>query len=174
MDIGTVTPLPGHPEGLCNHWISFLTEYPCQSDTSVERLYRTETVIKKNESSPFCLAFTYSLRLATKLPVKIVRTLLVCTYARAPSLALTSFPTSTSREFVDGMEVVDAYASACVTTGIGMEVTSWGVNNRQRTTFWACENILKSPVAPGTLSNFYMEDIEELYGHAILTVKKDS
>ncbi|CAG7729542.1 unnamed protein product [Allacma fusca] len=122
--------------------------------------------MKNLETSPFSLAFGYGLRLVTKLPVKIIRTLLEITYARSPSLFYSCLPSSTSREFVDGMEIVDAFACACVTTGIGMSALSWGVNNRQRMTFWACGNILNSsvPLAPETLSNFFTEDIEKLHG----------
>jgi hypothetical protein len=152
-----------HPGGLCNHLSTFLANFPCNSESSLEQLVATDRIIKKFEVDLYPVANLYYLWAVTKCPIALPRELFAAMYERAPSVVMSNYPTSRTREFVDGNEIIDVFATASCTLAPGLLISSWGVQNQLRFCFTVSDTCFDHPFVPGSLSTAFCQELNSLY-----------
>ncbi|CAG7718756.1 unnamed protein product [Allacma fusca] len=163
IDMSSVLPIPGHPGGLNNHMSLLVANFPCKSGSSVERLLGTERILKDFETASFPMACFFYGQMISNLPYRIANPLFNCFSHFFPSLFLTTLPTTLDRDFVDGAEIVDAFALSNPVTPLGMFIPTWGVNNQHRISFCLDPTIFKQPGTFSGLSQYFRREIEVLH-----------
>ncbi|CAG7728724.1 unnamed protein product [Allacma fusca] len=84
-------------------------------------------------------------------------------YKTGPSYSLSILPSTSSREFIDNVEIVDVYTVAGTTSTTGMNIVVWGINNQQRVNIYSTPNIFGLEIPKGSLISKYLaQELEAL------------
>ncbi|CAG7824444.1 unnamed protein product, partial [Allacma fusca] len=108
---------------------------PCNVKHPEDRLCRTQEILRKVERSPSPLVNYHVLNFLTFAPLPILRTILQVQYNSGHRYLLSSMPATISKEYADGLEIVDVFVTASFSREIGLYVASWGINNKLRFNF---------------------------------------
>ncbi|CAG7824996.1 unnamed protein product [Allacma fusca] len=162
IDMATTLPLPDHPGGASNHMRVFLTDLPLKCNSSLDRLLVTNHVLRKQGADWSSFAFLDALKLLDKFPLTICRKIFSSMYKTGPSYTLSILPSTSSREFIDNGEIVDAYFVVGTTTTTGMNIGVWGINNQQRVNIYYTPNTFGSEIPNGSFSKYLAQELEML------------
>ncbi|CAG7826100.1 unnamed protein product, partial [Allacma fusca] len=154
---------PDHTLGTTNHMKFAVDELPLKSSSSLGRLLATDAALKRSGGGMSSFASLYLCWATSMLPSAICSQFHKAMYYLGPSYILTVMPCTTTREFIDNMEIVDGYCLATLSLPIGMFVTVGGINNTQRINVSASPCILGTNDAPLTdLTTEFLQELEEL------------
>ncbi|CAG7726541.1 unnamed protein product [Allacma fusca] len=165
INLGYVLPLPNHPGGFNVHVTQSTMELPCYADSPKERLRRTHDIIVKDAGSLSPLILAYFLRLLSLAPVPITSALqgkILVPSKFLPSYFLTNMPVTTTRDDVDGLEIVDLIHGISVTYGMGLFISSLGVNNRQRFFFNMDKSVFGDEASAIKFPTYFEEELKAL------------
>ncbi|CAG7818131.1 unnamed protein product [Allacma fusca] len=149
--------------GMTNQTKFVVDELPLKSPSPLDRLLATDAALKGYEGGMSSFASLYLSRIISMFPAAISRQFLPAMYYLGPSYFLTVIPCTTTREFIDNLEIVDVYIMAGFMVPIGMVITVWGINNKQRANFLATPCIFgmdNTPIAK--LAADFVQELEEL------------
>ncbi|CAG7734447.1 unnamed protein product, partial [Allacma fusca] len=156
-----ILPLPNHPEGMCIHASPMAAHFACEGDPSI-RLQQTHEEIRKLTLPFTAMSYVYFLYMLGYLPVVIRKWITLGGSEKGPDYVMTHFPVASSKEYLDGLEVLDVLPSLSSIGSIGMTVASGGVNNQQRFTFFMDRNLFESEEAVSRISYFMQEELHTL------------
>ncbi|CAG7816287.1 unnamed protein product [Allacma fusca] len=160
---GVVVPLPNHPGGMTVHCSYLLAEFPVlRTQSSVGRLLEIQKVTTELTKSSAALGYLYMGRVISYFPTFIRQRLLKALVYRDLPLTITNFPTTSSKESMDGHEVLYIAAILGTPPSMGLTITTGGVNGRQRFNFSIHDNVFTTPEASMRLGKFVEEELQEL------------
>ncbi|CAG7720116.1 unnamed protein product [Allacma fusca] len=162
LDLAYVLPLSNHPGGWHLHATMVVAELPCNADTSTERLYQTQSILKKFDQALVPISSVYFGRLFSLVPSRIIRAYFLFVMKFGPSFGMSNFPTTLSKEYVDGLEVVDVFTALTSSESLGMVISSWGVNGQQRFNFFLDKSIFGQEESAEKIAAFFEEELEAL------------
>ncbi|CAG7825197.1 unnamed protein product, partial [Allacma fusca] len=165
IKLGYVLPLSNHPGGFNVHVTQSTMELPCYADSPKERLRRTHDIIVEDAGSLLPLILAFFVRLMSLAPLPITSTLqdkILVPSKYLPSYFLTNMPITTTREDVDGLEIVDLFHGISVTYGIGLFISSLGVNEKKRVFFNMDKSVFGNEASARKFPKYFEEELKSL------------
>ncbi|CAG7825718.1 unnamed protein product [Allacma fusca] len=162
LDLGYVFPMQEHPGGWQSQHLNILfEEFPCKANSSQERLLEIQRVFNKDRTLLVSTLFFYR-RVLAMLPSRILRPMTQFVLKLGPSFIMSNFDVQLSKEYVDGLEVVDIFTGVSLSTALGMLITSWGVSGQQRFNFHLDKYIFGDETSAMKLATYFEEELEAL------------
>ncbi|CAG7733919.1 unnamed protein product [Allacma fusca] len=124
IDILSAFPVSKHPGGLCNYATTILEDFPLQFESSERRLHETSEVLKSISKNRGPITTFYLLQVLAFLPSTVINKLVSSTYKLRPSFFISIVPTTSSTEYFDGGEILDAFFVGTVIGNTGEQDTS--------------------------------------------------
>ncbi|CAG7825198.1 unnamed protein product [Allacma fusca] len=165
INLGYGLPLSNHPGGFNVHVTQSTMELPCYAECPKQRLRQTHDIIVEGADSLLQLVFAYFLRFLALAPVPIIWTLqrqILAPSKFLPSYFLTNMPVTTTKENVDGLEIVDIFHGVSVTHGIGLFISCLGINNKQRFFFNMDKSVFGDEASAKKISVYFEEELKAL------------
>jgi hypothetical protein len=160
--IFTVLPLANHPGGWNLHATFVAVELPCASYNTKQRLLESQCILRKFEKDLLPVSMNRFLKLLALAPSALVRGFLLIPYKWGPGFLISNFPTTLSKEYVEGAEIVDVFTALPLYDYLGIMISSWGVNGQQRFNFFLDKNVFGDTVSATKLAEFFEEELNAL------------
>ncbi|CAG7721432.1 unnamed protein product [Allacma fusca] len=162
LDLAYVLLLPNHPGGWSCHTTVGVADMPCYSKSAKERLHETQRILMNSLSSSRPASVIYFARIISLIPTRIIRKISKFIKTFGPSCIITNFPPTLSKEYVDGLEMVDVFVALSVHESIGLVVSSVGVSGEQRFAFFLDKSIFGDDTSALKIAELFEQELETL------------
>ncbi|CAG7723307.1 unnamed protein product [Allacma fusca] len=162
LDADYVLPMPNHPGGFNAHMTQVKLEIPCNVKCAEERLHRTQDIFKSLEGSFLPLTNYHCFNILTLTPLPILKPILDGIYKSGHRYLLSNMSTSLTKEYADGLEMVDVFAIVSFSREIGLYVANWGLNNKLRFNFIIDKSVFGDEASAIKFASYFEEELKNL------------